>query len=399
MKIPTHLLAILLFCASAITLCLLSPEVNAAGTSSGGQDSDRLRVVFFFSPTCDNCQDAKVALAEAKSRWGDRIAIEQKDISELEVFTEMFDYEDHYGSDEPDPPKIFIGSQYIAGGKVDKNLLFGVIEAELAAGAITFVPLAEVESQPSDDSALSEVLARFESFSAGAVAVAGLVDGINPCAFTTIIFLISMLAYLGKTRRQLAVVGVGFTAAVFATYLLLGLGMLGAIKVFSVSHGISKVFAYVVAGLTFFLAGWSFLDFVRYKRSGDIKDATLGLPKSVKAKIHKVIRTGLNTKSLLAGAIGVGVLVAILESLCTGQVYLPTIVFVSRARSLRADAIAYLVLYNVMFIAPLVAVFGAAYWGVGSQRLALALHNNLATAKLGMALLFTVLGLLVLATA
>ncbi len=147
-----------------------------------------------------------------------------------------------------------------------------------------------------------------------------------------------------------------------------------------------------------FLASWSFLDFVRYKRSGDVKDATLALPKSVKAKIHKVIRTGLNTKNLLAGAVGVGVLVAILESLCTGQVYLPTIVFVSRAESLRPDAVAYLILYNAMFIAPLVAVFALAYWGVGSQRLALALRTNLATAKLGMALFFTVLGLLVLAT-
>ena len=91
--------------------------------------------------------------------------------------------------------------------------------------------------------------------------------------------------------------GLGFTAAVFATYLLLG-----AIKAFSVSHGISKGFAYIVASLTFFLAGWSFLDFVRYKGSSDIKDATLGLPKSVKANIHKVIRTGLNTKSLLAAS-------------------------------------------------------------------------------------------------
>ena len=358
-----------------------------------------LRVVFFNSPTCDNCQDAKVALAAAKNKWGERIAIEQKDISQLEVFTEMFDYEDHYGSDEPDPPKIFIGRQYIAGGKVDKTLLFKVIEAELVAGAITFVPPAEEASQPEEDSAFSEVLARFESFSAGAVAVAGLVDGINPCAFTTIIFLISMLSYMGKTRRQLAIVGAGFTAAVFVTYLLLGLGMLGAIKAFSVSHGISKVFAYVVAGLTFFLAGWSFLDFVRFKRSGDIKDATLGLPKSIKAKIHKVIRTGLNTKSLLAGAVGVGVLVAILESLCTGQVYLPTIVFVSRAESLRADAVGYLVLYNAMFIAPLVGVFALAYWGVGSEKLALALRNNLAAAKLAMTVLFITLGVLVTATA
>ena len=42
-----------------------------------------------------------------------------------------------------------------------------------------------------------------------------------------------------RCRRESAVVGVGFTAAVFVTYFLLGLGLLGAIKTFSVSRGIS----------------------------------------------------------------------------------------------------------------------------------------------------------------
>lgn len=78
--------------------------------------------------------------------------------------------------------------------------------------------------------------------------------------------------------------------------------------------------------------------------------------------------------------------------------HLPTIVFVSRAESLRADAVGYLVLYNAMFIAQLEAVFALAYWGVGSERLALALRNNLAAAKLGMAMLFAGLAVLVLAT-
>ena len=52
-----------------------------------------------------------------------------------------------------------------------------------------------------------------------------------------------------------------------------------------------------------------------------------------------------------------------------------------------------------MFIVPLVGVFSLAYWGMGSQRLAALLRSHLGAAKLGMALLFTCLGMLVLATA
>jgi hypothetical protein len=67
------------------------------------------------------------------------------------------------------------------------------------------------------------------------------------------------------------------------------------------------------------------VDFVRYARTKDVRNVTLGLPKSIKASIHRVIRVGLTGRALAAGAATVGVLVALLESVCTGQAYLPTI--------------------------------------------------------------------------
>ena len=230
------------------------------------------------------------------------------------------------------------------------------------------------------------------------MAAAGLLDGINPCAFTTIIFLLSMLTYLGKNKRQLAVVGLGFTASVFVTYFLLGLGAFGAIKTLSSDSGIARGLAYGVAALAFILAAWSVVDVVRYVRSHDVKKITLGLPNVVKAQIHKVIRSGLKTRGLLVGAVVVGFLVALLESLCTGQVYLPTIVFVARSSQMRPDAIAYLLFYNLMFILPLVVVFVVAYCGVSSDRLGRLMRGNLAVIKLSMALLFVALGVLVLMT-
>ncbi len=153
-----------------------------------------------------------------------------------------------------------------------------------------------------------------------------------------------------------------------------------------------------MAVLAFALAGWSLVDFVRYVRSCDVKAVTLGLPKSIKPRIHNVIRVGLNTRSLLIGSIGIGFLVALLESLWTGQVYLPTIVFVVRAPGLRSDAVGYLLLYNLMFIAPLVGILIVSYQGVKSQRLADFLRRHLAASKLALAVLFAGLGVLVLAT-
>ena len=145
-------------------------------------------------------------------------------------------------------------------------------------------------------------------------------------------------------------------------------------------------------------AAWSLLDAIRYIRTGSVKKVTLGLPRPIKQRIHKVIRSGLSARGLLVGSVGVGIVVALLESLCTGQVYLPTLMFVSRAPGLRTAAVSYLLLYNLMFILPLVGIIVLGYFGVRSESLGNFLGRHLAGFKLAMAGLFAGLGVLVMAT-
>ncbi len=257
------------------------------------------------------------------------------------------------------------------------------------------IPAVSTPASP-PNTAEEKVLEQFNKFSIGAIAVAGLLDGVNPCAFTTIVFFISMLTYLGKSKRQILIVGIGFTFAIFVTYLLLGLGLFGAVKSFFVTQGITKFVTRIVAVLTFMLAGWSFLDLIKYIRTKNTQSMTLGLPKSVKAKIHNVIRVGMGTRGLLTGALGVGVLVALLESVCTGQIYLPVIIFVAKSSTVRLDAVGYLLLYNLMFIVPLIVIFIITYYGVSSQSLGNFLGRHIILAKLTMALVFVGLGLMLL---
>jgi len=75
-------------------------------------------------------------------------------------------------------------------------------------------------------------------------------------------------------------------------------------------------------------------------------------------------------------------------------VYLPTIVFMTRTPGMQAAAIGYLLLYNVMFVVPLLAILAMTYFGVRSETLGHILRKRLALAKIGMAALFAGLGLL-----
>jgi hypothetical protein len=86
-----------------------------------------------------------------------------------------------------------------------------------------------------------------------------------------------------------------------------------------------------------------------------------------------------------------GVLVSLIELACTGQVYLPTILFVLGVPEMQAQAGLYLVLYNLMFVLPLVVVFVLAYFGTTSQQLGVLIHRHTSKIKLATAGLFFLL--------
>ncbi len=65
----------------------------------------------------------------------------------------------------------------------------------------------------------------------------------------------------------------------------------------------------------------------------------------------------------------IGFAISVLELVCTGQVYLPTITFVMGVEEMRRHALSYLLLYNLAFVAPLLVVFALVHWGTTSLQL------------------------------
>ena len=79
------------------------------------------------------------------------------------------------------------------------------------------------------------------------VVLAGLVDGLNPCAFATLIFFVSYLTLSGRKGREVIMVGAAFTIGVFLAYLIVGLGFY---KVLDLLGESLNTIAKVVYGLT-----------------------------------------------------------------------------------------------------------------------------------------------------
>ena len=93
-------------------------------------------------------------------------------------------------------------------------------------------------------------------------------------------------------------------------------------------------------------------------------------------------------RSHLAAAFAIGFVVSLFEFPCTGQIYLPTIVFVSQIPGLKTNPLSYLVLYNLMFIVPLAVILGFAYWGTSTGQFVQVLEKHAGLVKIVTALFF-----------
>jgi hypothetical protein len=165
----------------------------------------------------------------------------------------------------------------------------------------------------------------------------------------------------------------------------------------SVIGSIGRLVYGVTALMCFVLAVLSLWDYFRI-RQGRMNEMTLQLPKLLKKRIHETIRTHSRMRGYVAAAFIAGVLVSAFELACTGQVYLPTIVFMVGLETTRLSAIFNLLLYNLMFVLPLAAVFIVTYLGTSSQRLTAVFQSNAGAVKLLTASLFGVFAAFILAS-
>lgn len=298
-----------------------------------------------------------------------------------------------FGRQGADIPAIFVGRNVLGGeaeieSQLDKEI------AEFYKNPQQYLEQMIVPfGQAYDTSTIAEE--KFKALTCGMVVGAGLLDGINPCAFTTIIFLISYLSFVGISRKQMFYTGGIFTLAVFFTYLAIGLAFFNFLKLILRSQAIVVGVNSLLLLVVVILGVFSVIDFVRCLR-GNVKDVTLQLPGFLKEGIRGRIRDFARNKVAIVGAsFGLGVVIAGMELACTGQVYIPIVTMISEP-SHRVMAVSYLFLYNIAFILPLVVVFLLAAFGVTSERMGNIFRRHIAAVKMGFTVLFAVMALMII---
>jgi cytochrome c biogenesis protein CcdA len=212
------------------------------------------------------------------------------------------------------------------------------------------------------------------------VAIAALIDSVNPCAFSILFLSIAFLFSLNKSRSQIIFYGLLYIAGIFIVYTLIGLGILQTLNVFNIPHVMSKIGAIIIIifGIIALLN--------EYFPSFPIK---LKIPNVAHKKLAVVMQ-----KTSYPAAFFLGVLVGLFEFPCTGGPYLMILGLLHDATT-KLIGFIYLVIYNFIFVSPLFVILF-----IAANKQVLEKANNLRKmetkkARLGLALGMIALGLII----
>ena len=188
----------------------------------------------------------------------------------------------------------------------------------------------------------------------GTVVVTALIDSINPCAIGVLILLVSLMVVY-NSKKELLIYGMIYIFFVFLTYLLAGLGILYFLG--SVPLVVSEYISVAVGSLIVIGGLIEIKDFFWYGQG-----ITLSIPPEKAKKIHDMTK-----KVTLPAMVVLGAFVAGVELPCTGGPYLAILVFLSQ--NFNFTAFLWLVLYNIIFVMPLVVILLMVYSGYKIQYL------------------------------
>lgn len=173
----------------------------------------------------------------------------------------------------------------------------------------------------------------------------GFLDGINPCAFAVLLLFISFLYTIRKTKTHILKMGVTYILAIFLAYFLIGVGLVKAIVFTGNPHFVASLGAYLLVALGI-LNICNYL-FVNMKFE-------IGIPAFSKEYLKQWMY-----KATVPATFILGFLVGLCTFPCSGGMYV-AIVGLLATKTHYLQGLVYLIIYNIMFILPLVIILGVA---------------------------------------
>ncbi|MCK4233207.1 hypothetical protein KAX75_02180 [candidate division WOR-3 bacterium] len=350
---------------------------------------DKTYIAFFTKAACEKCDRTEKMLRYLQKKYP-FLTIKTYDV--LNRDNQVIQEATSISFNVPDnkrliAPTIFICDTFLIENEITEYTIEKIISKNKNK---KYLPPWEKGSK-NNDVVSSKIAERFKNFGSLVVFIAGLVDGVNPCAFATIVFFLSFMTIIGRTRKEILITGITFVFVVFIVYLCIGIFLYRIIGL-EFLNPVRYILYYAIAALAFALAIISIIDAVMLAK-GKPEKSILRLPKVVKRRIERTIVKESKLRNYVVSAFISALIVSFLEFSCTGQVYIPTIFFVSGISGFRLKAILFLILYNLAFIIPLFLLFLIFVIGFSSEKLYSFMKKRAFLLKVATAVIFLALAI------
>ena len=183
------------------------------------------------------------------------------------------------------------------------------------------------------------------------VLLAGIIDGINPCACAVVIFLLIFLMTI-RQRLRILLAGAVFSSAVFFFYFLSGIGLITFSKHSGFVYGSS-----VIVGILAIIAGILIIAKALFPNAG---------PKLISDSMQETVVRNIENLTVPIAFI-LGFILGIFELPCTGGIYIAILDMISFKVNME-QGLVYLFLYNLAFIIPLIIITCLVHWGINPGR-------------------------------
>lgn len=177
----------------------------------------------------------------------------------------------------------------------------------------------------------------------GLVIVSALSDVLSPTILAVFIFALSAVLGHGKSGRRMGVLGTAFIAAFFAVHLAFGLAWAFIMRFIPI--GVAQFAMIAVAFIVVFAGLLGIKDYFWYGKSISIR-----LPSRPTRKLQKWASSNASIGTMVM----LGSFVASMGMFVTGAPYLAATTVIGASDTVQIVAL--VVLYNIIFILPLVAV-------------------------------------------
>lgn len=276
-------------------------------------------LVYFYTSSCADCQKVQETYQSLSPTYGNsQLSIDYKNIlttANLDLLYALFK-EYKVPEQEQKVPIVFYEGGYLQGYEAINGQLVQDIERGKAQDFTGFEELITAETAKEKAGNVTVL----------SVILTGFVNGLNPCSISMILFLFSLLV---AKNQNILKISIAYIVGKSISFVLIGIGIYFALGVMqsAVLSKVTTIIGIVLVIVCLVLFVMNLLDYISAKNE-KYQNIKLQLPEFLRKANHNIIKKFTGNKGgamLLIASFALGFILSIGEFLCTGQIYLATI--------------------------------------------------------------------------